>query len=158
MKKQSFTLFELKDIPGTSRDVLQSHVRRGSIKPSIQTADGPGRSDTTKALFSVEDIFKAKLFLRLTQVGFNSFESQDLSSKMVRFDRVGTGEDEFAYVLRRTKSLKPPLKSSGSIMILSEADFNRKLLGGMFREYDNVSIVNLVRLVDDVKERIKDFK
>jgi hypothetical protein len=64
---KAHTTFTIKKKLGIKIDRLKDWMDRGFIKPSIKLASGPG----TKNLFSIEDLYRIKLFKLLIEKGFN---------------------------------------------------------------------------------------
>jgi hypothetical protein len=67
MEREKFTLFDITRGFDFKREGFRSWLKKGYIKPSIQTATGPGRAADTKNLFSRLDLYGIALFWFLSQ-------------------------------------------------------------------------------------------
>jgi DNA-binding transcriptional MerR regulator len=73
---KAYTTFTIKKKLGVKIDRLKDWMNRGFIKPSIKSASGPG----TKNLFSIEDLYRIKLFKLLIEKGFN----REMASALIK--------------------------------------------------------------------------
>lgn len=66
-----YSTFDIVKGLGIARERLREWMTRGFVVPSVQ-ADGVG----TKALFSIEDVYRVELFKELLAVGFNRISAE----------------------------------------------------------------------------------
>ena len=73
-----FTVYQIAKKLNISRSNLQQYLDRGFIKPSISRARGKG----TRNYFSLEDIYRIRIFQRLAQIGFSQSEAAEYSQTL----------------------------------------------------------------------------
>jgi DNA-binding transcriptional MerR regulator len=70
-----FTVYQIAEKLGIPRSNLQQYLEKGYIEPSIEKAKGKG----TRNYFSLDDIYRIRIFLRLSQIGFSQREAASFS-------------------------------------------------------------------------------
>ena len=81
---RQFSTFDITRVFGIPRSNIQQYMDRGFIKPSIESAEGKG----TRNLFSVEDLYRLRIFQRLHAVGLSQKEASE-NSRLVDFKKIG---------------------------------------------------------------------
>lgn len=94
MKKQ-FSTFEVDKILKITHSSLQQWMNRGFIVPSIQIAKGRG----TRSIFSLEDVYRARIFQELHRAGLPQSEASEHSKDML-LDMIQEGR-EWVIVIHR---------------------------------------------------------
>jgi len=73
-----FTVYQIAAKLEISRSSLQQYYEKGFIQPSLERAKGKG----TRSYFSLEDIYRIRIFLRLSQLGFSLREAAEYSQAL----------------------------------------------------------------------------
>ena len=75
-KKLSFSTFDLTKALKIPRSNLQLYIDKGFIRPSLGAASGKG----TRNRFSLEDVYRIRLFQRLSEAGLSQKEAAELAN------------------------------------------------------------------------------
>ncbi len=88
MLKEQYSTFELDQILNVSHSNLKQWMDRGFIIPSIKTAKGRG----TRSIFSLEDVYRARIFQDLHRAGLAQGDAAELSQDIL-FDTIKEGAE-----------------------------------------------------------------
>ena len=92
-KKLSFSTFDLTKALEIPRSNLQLYLDKGFIRPSLGAASGKG----TRNRFSLEDVYRIRLFQRLSEAGLSQKEAAELANDF-DFGEVVTSFDVYLVI------------------------------------------------------------
>ncbi|MCD6265259.1 MAG: MerR family transcriptional regulator [Deltaproteobacteria bacterium] len=102
-----FTTFNIIKMLNIKRERLRKWIDEGFITPD-KKADGVG----TKALFSLDSVYRIQLFLELLWIGLTREKAREIAMG-ITFKNVGTGNDEFKYLTIKTDKIESRMYSTG---------------------------------------------
>jgi len=136
---------------GVKRTTQQQWMDLGYIAPSIQRAEGSG----TKNVFSLNDIYRIAIFMRLTEGGF----SRDEAAKCIK------GTMGWAFP-RDPKTVRHPdylgivrVNEGGEYQVIHSAYLEKSKLRDWIQlqdmDFDDIFILNVRKVTDEVDKKVK---
>jgi hypothetical protein len=100
IKDNWFTTFDIVKMLNIKRERLRKWIDEGFITPD-KKADGVG----TKALFSLDSVYKIQLFLELLWIGLTREKAKEIAMG-ITFKNVGARHDELKYLTIKTDKME----------------------------------------------------
>lgn len=143
--KREYSTFDIVKGLRINRNTLQSAIDGKFIVPDIQKAKGKG----DKSLFSLEGVYTISLFMKMLQCGRSRQQAAEEAN--IGWGNVGTGQDQFKYLLKVSRSTHPNLLEDVGVKTCSELPKGDMADNELF-----LWIINLVAIKKQVDERLKE--
>ena len=130
--KKEFTTFDIAKLFDISRSNVQQYIDRGLLTPSLERTQGRG----TKSLFSLNDLYRFRLFQKLYAVGLSQREAAEKSFS-VDFRKTGEKGNNWLRVVRD--------KSKRKIIYCNEESIQAELFGT-----DIFIAINILRIKEEI--------
>jgi DNA-binding transcriptional MerR regulator len=140
-KDKDYTTFDILKILNIKRERLRKWIDEGFIIPD-QKADGVG----TKALFSLDSVYRIKLFLELLLIGLTREKAREVAMG-ITFKNVGTKPEEFKYLTIKTDKIKWRGYSS-------EEQLEKNIPKMDIENHLSVTILNLLQIKMEIDKAI----
>ena len=108
--KNVFTTFDIAKLFDIPRSNVQQYIDRGLLTPSMERTQGRG----TKNLFSLNDLYRFRLFQKLYAVGLSQREAAE-NSCLIDFSKIGKKGVNWVKIVRDKNKIRLVRINEGSI-------------------------------------------
>jgi DNA-binding transcriptional MerR regulator len=136
-KDKYYTTFDILKILDIKRERLRKWIDEGFIIPD-QKADGVG----TKALFSLDSVYRIKFFLELLWIGLTREKAREIAME-ITFKNVGTKPEDFKYLTIKTDKTITGMHST-------EVEIEKGAPQIDIEKYLSVTVLNLLAIKMEV--------